>query len=76
MNFFKKSKFVTGRKVNFVLYRSNMTKNKLIFLILGALFLIIMGVIGWDMSRKTTFPGSKGNLKERIAPEAEISKDE
>ncbi|WP_199856444.1 hypothetical protein [Lunatibacter salilacus] len=53
-----------------------MTKNKMIFLILGAIFLIIIGLIGWDMSRKTTFPGSKGNLKERMAPEVEINKDE
>jgi hypothetical protein len=53
-----------------------MTKNKLIFLILGAIFLIAMGLIGWDMSRKTTFPGSKGNLKERIAPELDKDKNE
>ena len=53
-----------------------MTKNKLIFLILGVIFLIIMVLIGWDMSRKTTFPGSKGNLKERIAPASEELKDE
>jgi hypothetical protein len=53
-----------------------MTKNKLIFLILGAIFLIIMGLIGWDMSRKTTFPGSKGNLKERIAPAEEVIENE
>ena len=53
-----------------------MTKGKLVFLILGAIFLIIMGIIGWDMSRKTTFPGSKGNLKERIAPEVEKGNNE
>lgn len=53
-----------------------MTRNKLVFLILGMIFLIIMGLIGWDMSRRTTFPGSKGNLKERIAPATEEPKDE
>ncbi len=53
-----------------------MTRNKLIFLIMGGIFLIIMGLIGWDMSRKTTFPGSKGNLKERIAPAEDVNKDE
>jgi hypothetical protein len=46
-----------------------MKKNKLVFLIIAALFLIAVVLIGIDISSKTTFPGSKGNLKERIAPE-------
>lgn len=45
-----------------------MKKNKLVFLVLAALFALCMLWIGIDMSRKTTFPGSKRNLKERIAP--------
>ncbi len=45
-----------------------MDKKKLTFLILAAIFLIIMVIIGIDMSSRTTFPGSKGNLKERISP--------
>ncbi len=45
-----------------------MNKNKLIFLILAVIFMIIVIIVGLDMSSKTTFPGSKGNLKERIAP--------
>jgi hypothetical protein len=45
-----------------------MSKSKLIFLILAALFLLTMIWIGIDISQRTTFPGSKGNLKERIAP--------
>ncbi|MFD2201116.1 hypothetical protein [Shivajiella indica] len=45
-----------------------MNKNKLIFLIIAAVFLITMIWIGIDISKRTTFPGSKGNLKERIAP--------
>ncbi|WP_194974874.1 hypothetical protein [Aquiflexum lacus] len=45
-----------------------MKKNKIIFLVLAILFAITMIWIGLDMSSKTTFPGSKGNLKERIAP--------
>jgi len=45
-----------------------MTKNKKIFLLLGGIFLIIVIIIGIDISSRTTFPGSKGNLKERIAP--------
>ncbi len=44
----------------------NINKNKLIFILFGFIFLIIMLIIGIDMSTKTTFPGSKGNLKERI----------
>ncbi|MFC0262834.1 hypothetical protein [Fontibacter flavus] len=45
-----------------------MNRNKLIFLIIAAIFMIIMIWIGVDISSRTTFPGSKGNLKERIAP--------
>lgn len=45
-----------------------MSKNKKIFLILGGIFLIIVIIIGIDISSRTTFPGSKGNLKERMAP--------
>ncbi len=45
-----------------------MNKNKLIFLVLAVLFLLAMLWIGYDISTRTTFPGSKGNLKERIAP--------
>jgi len=45
-----------------------MSKNKKIFIVLGGIFLIIMVLIGIDISSRTTFPGSKGNLKERIAP--------
>lgn len=51
-----------------------MKKNKIIFLVLAILFAIVMIWIGLDMSRKTTFPGSKGNLKERIAPSDSIKK--
>ncbi|WP_187328705.1 hypothetical protein [Echinicola rosea] len=43
-----------------------MKTKKKIFLLLSIIFLIIMILIGLDISSKTTFPGSKGNLKERI----------
>lgn len=46
-----------------------MSKNKKIFLTLFAIFMLIMLWIGYDISRRTTFPGSKGNLKERISSE-------
>jgi hypothetical protein len=45
-----------------------MNKNKKIFLVIGIIFMIIMVLIGVDIASRTTFPGSKGNLKERIAP--------
>jgi hypothetical protein len=46
-----------------------MQKNKKIFLFLFIIFMLIMFWIGYDISRRTTFPGSKGNLKERINSE-------
>ncbi|MBS9525153.1 hypothetical protein KIH41_10150 [Litoribacter ruber] len=45
-----------------------MNKNKKLFIIIGVIFLLIMLLIGIDISTRTTFPGSKGNLKERMAP--------
>jgi hypothetical protein len=43
-----------------------MNKNKKLFLILFVIFMLIMCWVGYDISQRTTFPGSKGNLKERI----------
>jgi len=43
-----------------------MKRSKKIFLLLSLVFLIIMIMIGIDISSKTTFPGAKKNLKERI----------
>lgn len=45
-----------------------MARSKKIFLILAAVFLAIVLYISYDIATKTTFPGSKPNLKERIAP--------
>ncbi|WP_293016338.1 hypothetical protein [Mongoliibacter sp.] len=45
-----------------------MNKNKRVFLIIAVIFFLVMLYIGYDISSRTTFPGSKGNLKERIAP--------
>jgi hypothetical protein len=53
-----------------------MKKNKIIFLVLAVLFAITMIWIGLDMSSKTTFPGSKGNLKERIAPSDSLNNND
>lgn len=43
-----------------------MNRNKKIFLVLFIIFMLIIAWIGYDISTRTTFPGSKGNLKERI----------
>ncbi|AMQ57014.1 hypothetical protein [Algoriphagus sanaruensis] len=48
-----------------------MTKSKKIFLALFVVFMIIILYISYDISRRTTFPGSKGNLKERITDQVE-----
>jgi len=53
-----------------------MNKNKLIFLIIAGLFLLAMIWIGYDISTRTTFPGAKGNLKERIAPSDTLKANE
>ncbi|MCS4436205.1 hypothetical protein [Aquiflexum gelatinilyticum] len=45
-----------------------MKKNKIVFFVLAGIFALCMLWIGIDMSSRTTFPGSKRNLKERIAP--------
>jgi len=41
-------------------------KRSKIFLGLAVLFIILMSIASYDISRKTTFPGSKSQLKERI----------
>lgn len=46
-----------------------MKRSKKIFLIIAALFLVIMIAIGYDINRRTTWPGAKKNLKERIIEE-------
>jgi len=34
-----------------------MKRTKWLFLLLATLFFLILGIIGWDIARKTTFPG-------------------
>ncbi len=46
-----------------------MKTNKKIFLVFAALFLGAMLYLGYDISSRTTFPGSKPQLKERIEEE-------
>jgi hypothetical protein len=48
-----------------------MPRNKKIFLILFVIFMLLMCYIGYDISQRTTFPGSKGNLEKRIGDDLE-----
>jgi len=43
-----------------------MTRQKRIFIIFAILFFLAMGYLAYDISRRTTFPGSKPQLQERI----------
>ena len=43
-----------------------MTKSKKIFAIGCAIFTILLAYASYDISRKTTFPGSKPQLPERL----------
>jgi hypothetical protein len=43
-----------------------MTKSKKIFIGVVAIFLLLLFYASYDISRKTTFPGSKSQLKERL----------
>ncbi len=43
-----------------------MARSKKIFLLLSAIFLTIVGFVSYDIARRTTFPGSKPQLPERI----------
>jgi hypothetical protein len=43
-----------------------MDKRKKIFLGFTVIFLLLLFFASYDIGRRTTFPGSKGQLKERI----------
>jgi hypothetical protein len=43
-----------------------MSRSKKIFLGIGFLFLIGVSYFSYDVSSRTTFPGSKSQLKERL----------
>ncbi|RKQ49058.1 hypothetical protein BXY85_0045 [Roseivirga pacifica] len=45
-----------------------MKRSKKIFVIVAVLFIAAIFVVGYDISRKTSFPGSKKYLKESIVP--------
>lgn len=52
-----------------------MNRKKKIFVVVGILFFIATIIVGYDISTKTSFPGSKKYLKESIAPSEEVKKD-
>ncbi|MBL7862627.1 MAG: hypothetical protein JNJ65_15785 [Cyclobacteriaceae bacterium] len=43
-----------------------MTRSKKIFLSLAVIFFVLLLYASYDISTRTTFPGSKPQLKERI----------
>ena len=45
-----------------------MKHSKKIFIIISLLFFVAVLVVSYDISRKTSFPGSKKYLKESIMP--------
>ncbi|OEK04341.1 hypothetical protein [Roseivirga misakiensis] len=52
-----------------------MDKKKKIFVVVAILFIVATIIVGYDISRKTSFPGSKKYLKESIAPSENVEKD-
>lgn len=52
-----------------------MQRSKKVFLGLAVIFLGIVGGIGYDFARRTTFPGSRPQLQERIKKQF-LQKDE
>lgn len=45
---------------------SVMNRSKKIFLALSAVFFVLLFYASYDISRRTTFPGSRPQLKERV----------
>lgn len=43
-----------------------MSRSKKVFLALAVVFLILLAYASYDISLRTTFPGSKPQLKERL----------
>lgn len=43
-----------------------MSRQKKLFLVLAALFLLLLGYIAYDISRRTTFPGRRSQPAEGV----------
>jgi len=52
-----------------------MKRSKKIFLIAAVIFFVMVIFVGYDISRKTTFPGSKKLLRESLAPSDSVKSD-
>lgn len=57
-----------------------MSKSKKIFAALAVVFLVLLFYASYDIATRTTFPGSKSQLKERLkkkyeAPADSVKKD-
>lgn len=52
-----------------------MNRSKKVFVIVAVLFFLGVVLVTIDISRKTTFPGSKKHLKESIMPSEEKAKE-
>jgi len=53
-----------------------MKNSKKLFLVFAVIFFGIMIYIGYDISSRTTFPGSKPQLKERLMNDEKDQKQE
>lgn len=42
------------------------TKRKRLFALAALIFVLLLGLASYDIGRRTTFPGSKSQLKERL----------
>tara|TARA_A100000171_G_scaffold33905_1_gene32283 strand:+ start:312 stop:500 length:189 start_codon:yes stop_codon:yes gene_type:complete len=52
-----------------------MKRQKKIFVIVAILFILATILVGYDITTRTSFPGSKKLLKESIAPSEENTQD-
>jgi len=52
-----------------------MNRQKKIFVIVAILFILATILVGYDITTRTSFPGSKKLLKESIAPSEENIQD-
>jgi cytochrome b len=43
-----------------------MSKGKKLFVVFAVIFAILLGYASYDIARRTTFPGSKPQLQERL----------
>jgi hypothetical protein len=52
-----------------------MSSSKKVFVVIAVAFMLALVYVSYDISRKTTFPGSKPQLKERLKREFEQKPD-